>query len=260
MSDISEAFLPCSTPECNSTPHHITVSEARARFEYRQRYEPKYIFRLECDTCGKPTHFTYEQILSLLPPHKRPKPMPHDHFWAYILFELKVWKDRDQRAFLGGRVLVQRLLVEPGGDWYGTLKSRSPYAPSLQIGSYVKGRPRGKYEICLSVVEGGSTNPIPVPPKIPRTRSFGMFVSPKDDDGKFLFANIACSNPSCNHVYSAMTYTKFKELVAQAQKEHTDEALYDDETYLPTLLLECPACGISRVIDEGSFEGLYKGK
>jgi hypothetical protein len=236
------------------------VSEARARFEYRLRYDPKYIFRLECDKCGKPTHFTYEQILSLLLRQKRPKPMPHDHFWASILFELKVWKDRDHRAVLGGRVLVQRLLVEPGGDWYGTLKSISPYAPSLQIGSYVMGRPRGNYEICLSVIEDGNPKPIPVPPKIPRTRSFGMFVSPKENDGEFLFANIACSNPSCNHVYSAMTYTKFKEMIAQAQKEQADDTLYDEETYLPTLMLECPACGISRVIDEASFEGLYKEK
>ncbi len=257
---MSEAFLPCGTPECNNTPHNLPISEARARFEYRLRYDPKYIFRLDCDKCGKPTQFTYDQILGMLLRQKRPTPMPFDHFWAYILFELKVWKDRDQRAFLGGRVLVQRLLVESGGDWYGTLKSRSPYAPSLQLGSYVKGRPRGNYEICISVVEDGQPKPIPAPPRIPRTKSFGMFVSPRDDDGNFLFANIACSNPSCNHVYSAMTYTKFKEMIAQAQQEQTGDALYDDETYLPTLLLECPACGISRVIDEGSFEGLYKGK
>jgi hypothetical protein len=141
---LSEACLLCSTPDCNNTPQNITVSEARARFEYRLRYDPKYALQLACDKCGKTTRFSYDQILSSLLRQKRPKPMPHDHFWAYILFELKVWKDRDQRAFLGGRVLVQRLLVEPGGDWYGTLKSRSPYAPSLQIGSYVKGRPRGK--------------------------------------------------------------------------------------------------------------------
>lgn len=257
---MAEVWLPCSTPECNSTPQHITVSEARARFEYRLRYDPKYIFRLECDKCGRPTHFTYEQILNLLPQNKRPKPMPHDHFWAYLLFELKVWKDRDQRAFLGGRVLVQRLLVEPGGDWYGTLKSRSPYAPSLQIGSYVKGRPRGNYEICLSVIEQGTPKPVPLPSRIPRTRSFGMFVSPKNNDGELLFANIACVNPSCNHIYSAMTYTRFKEMVALAQKDQEDDTLYDEGTYLPALKLECPACGISRVIDEGSFDGLYKGK
>lgn len=256
---MSEAFLLCSTPGCNNAPQHISVNEARARFEYRLRYDPKYVFHLHCDKCAKTTLFTYDQILGLLLRQKRPKPMPHDHFWAYILFELKVWKDRDQRAFLGGRVLVQRLLVEPGGDWYGTIKSRSPYAPSLQIGSYVKGRPRGNYEICRAVVEDGNAKPLPVPPKIPRTRSFGMFVSPKDNDGIFQFANIACSNPSCNHVYSAMTFTKFKEMVSRAQKEQADDSLYDDETYLPTILLECPACGISRVIDEGSFDGLYKG-
>ena len=257
---MSEAFLLCSDPACNNTPQHITVSEARARFEYRLRYDPNYIFHFQCDKCAKTTLFTYDQILGLLPLQKRTKPRPHDLFWAYILFELKVWRDRDQRAFLGGRVLVQRLLVEPGGDWYGTIKTRSPYAPSLQIGSYVKGRLRGDHEICLSVVEDGNAKPLPVPPKIPRTRSFGMFVSSKENDGIFQFANIACSNPSCNHVYSAMTFTKFKEMVNQAQNEQADDSLYDDETYLPTILLECPACGISRVIDEGSFDGLYKGK
>ena len=85
-----------------------------------------------------------------------------------------------------------------------------------------------------------------------------MFVSSKENEGDFLFANIACSNPSCNHVYSAMTYTKFKEMVAQAQNEGKDEVLYDAVTHFPTLLLECPSCGVSRVIDEGSFDGLYK--
>jgi hypothetical protein len=49
-------------------------------------------------------------------------------------------------------------------------------------------------------------------------------------------------------------------MVALAQKDQEDDTLYDEGTYLPVLKLECPACGISRVIDEGSFDGLYKGK
>jgi hypothetical protein len=174
---MAEVCLPCSTPECNSTPQHIniTVSEARARFEYRLRYDPKYIFRLECDKCGRPTHFTYEQILSLLPQNKRPKPMPHDHFWAYLLFELKVWKD-GPRAFLGGRVLVQRLLVEPGGDWYGT-SSRDLPMPRPRRSARVAGRPRGNTRSASVIEQEPETRSSAI--QDPRTRSFGMFVSPK---------------------------------------------------------------------------------
>jgi len=254
---MAKAHLPCKSPKCNSTPNDIEVSTARALFEYRLKYDPQYIFRLPCTKCKKVSKYSYDQIVSLLPPEKRPQPLAHDHFWAYVLFDLEAWKSKDHRAQLGARVLVQRLTNEPNGAWYGILKSSSPYAPTLVVGNYLKGQSRGNYEICLFVIEDGKSIPIPKPPEIPKSISFGLFISPKDNDSEILCANIFCSNPSCHHIYSTMTYTKFSSLISQ---EQLDEGSYDDLTVLPTLKLECPVCGTSRVIDESSFDNLYKEK
>jgi hypothetical protein len=250
-----ETLVYCKTPNCRTAPGKIPVSTARALIEYRLRYDPKYLFMLPCDTCKKKSKITYEEVIGLLPPEKRPQPLPFDHFWAYVLFDLESWKNKENRAQLGGRVLVQRLTSEAGGDWYGILKSVSPYAPTLKIGDYLKGRPRGRYEICLSIIEAGTPAPIPQPPKIPKTTSFGLFVSPKADDSEFLCANIFCSNPSCHHIFSTMTYTKFSALIL---REQLDEGSYDEVSFQPTIKLECPVCGTERIIDESSFEGLYK--
>jgi hypothetical protein len=252
---MSEVYLPCNTPNCHSTPRKITVSTARALSEYRLRDDPKYIFQLSCSECKKNTKYTYEEIISMLQPEKRPQSLPYDHFWAYVLFDVEAWKKADRRAYLGGRMLVQRLTSEENGDWYGILKSLSPYAPTLKTGNYVKGKRRGKYEICLFVIEGGNSVPIPRPPQILKTGSFGLFVSLKDNDSELLCANIFCSNPSCHHIFSTMTYTKFSALIL---REQLDENSYDEVTFQPIIKLECPVCGTERVIDESSFEGLYK--
>lgn len=252
---MSEMYLTCKTPGCHSAPLDLKPGTARALCEYRLRHDPKYVFRLQCAKCNKVTAYAYDLILSLIPPAKRPKPLPHDHFWAYILFQLDAWKGKDHVAFLGDRVLVQRLTAEPSGSWYGQLKSTSPYAPSLEVGNYLKGRPRGRYEVCLEVMEGQTAKPIPRPPQIPRSSSFGMFVSPRNREEELLGANIFCSNPSCHHIYSTMTYTKFIDMIG---KEQLNEESYDEVTFQPTLVLECPVCGTERVIDDESFEGLYK--
>ena len=233
----------------------MTAHMARGLFEYRVLHDPRYVFRSVCGTCKKITKYSREQIMGQIPPDDRPRPLAADLFWAYLLFESDAWKGRDHRAFLGDRVLVQRLTKEPGGDWYGILKSTSPYAPTLKIGNFVKGRPRGRLELCLYVVEDGVPQDIPKPAEVPRSSSFGMFVSPNDNDEKILGANIYCSNPSCNHIFSTMTFTKFKAAIA---KEQEDEDLYDEVTFLATVKLACPRCGTVRVIDEHSFDGLYQ--
>lgn len=250
-----ENYLFCKTPNCLTAPEKITVSSARALFEYRLRYDPKYSFRLPCGKCKKKSTFTYEEIVGMLPPEKRPHPLPYDHFWAYVLFDVESWKSKENRAQLGGRVLIQRLTSEAGGDWYGILKSVSPYAPTLNIGDYLKGKPRCKYEICLFVINAGTPMPIPQPLKIPKTPSFGLFVSPKASDSEFLCANLFCSNPSCHHIFSTMTYTKFSAMIL---REQLDEGSYDEISFQPTITLECPVCGTERIIDESSFDGLYK--
>jgi hypothetical protein len=250
-----ETFLSCMTPGCTATPQNIPPGVARAQFEYRQRNDKKYLYRLDCDVCKKTVTFTYEQILRQVPAAQRPKPLAHDQFWAFILFELESWKNKDLRAYLGDRVLVQRLLVEADKSWYGTVSTDTPYAPSLLIGSHVKGKPRGDLEICLFMMEGSEQKPLPRAPQIPKSSSFGLFLSPRDDESRIQCANIYCGNPSCHHIYSTMTYTKFTELIA---KEQLDESSFDEVTLQPSITLECPVCGVRTVIDEGSFDGLFK--
>jgi len=252
---MSEVYLTCKAPGCHNAPGNLKPATARALYEYRLHHDPNYVFRLNCEKCNKASRYTYDQIIGLIPPEKRPSPLPHDSFWAFILFQLDAWKGKDHVAYLGGRVLVQRLTAEPSGKWYGLLKSTSPYAPSLQAGSYIKGKPLGRYEVCLEVMEGQTAKPLPRLPQIPRAASFGMFLAPKNREGELLAANIFCSNPSCHHIFSTMTYTKFAD---QIGREQLKEESYDEVTFQPTLTLECPVCGTERVIDDGSFEDMYK--
>ncbi len=252
---MTETYLRCKAPQCNKTPGNITARMARARLEYRLRHDPISVYKFSCDKCKKTSTYSLEEIVALIPPDDRPKPLPHDYFWAHILYELAAWKNPDHRAFFGSRVLVQRLLTESDKNWYGMLKSTSPYAPTLEIGNYVRGGPRSNYELCLFVVVDGKQVPIPRPEQIPRSISFGTFVSPRDNDNELLCANLACSNPICNHIFSTMTFTRFQDAIA---REQLDEAAFDEVTFMPTLTLECPVCGTCRVIDESSFEGLFK--
>jgi hypothetical protein len=53
-----------------------------------------------------------------------------------------------------------------------------------------------------------------------------------------------------------MTYKKFKEL-ARRDLEHAH--LFDKDS-LPIVMLQCDVCGISRILDERSFDGLFKEK
>jgi len=251
---MSPEYLPCKSHGCVNTPFNVPVAFARAISEYQLRYNANYTLKLECNRCWEFTKYTYDQIVSLMPPEQRPKPLPHDYFWAYILFDLDKWKSEEYRAYLGERVLVQRLLAQHDGHWYGTLQSTSPYAPTLKKGDYVRGRPRRSFELLLFVVEGTTQHIIPRPEQIPRSRSVGMFVSPKYNDDDLMCANIFCSNPSCHHIYSTMTYTKFHENAVMDQK---NAHLLETDLQL-TVTLECPLCGTLKIIDEKSFDGLYK--
>jgi hypothetical protein len=250
----SEELLPCATPDCKSTPSDITPKAAHAIAEYQLRYNPKFTLNLECDVCGRRSRYPDEKILAFLPLKNRPKPLPADYFWAFILIELDSYKSAENHAYLGDRVLVQRLLSEPNGTWYGTLKSTSPYAPTLKIENYIKGAQQGSYAVCLAVMEGETPKPIPKPDPIPRSSSFAMFLSPKNNEQELTCANVFCSNPSCSFIYSTMTFKKFKKM---AKRDIEYAHLYDKHT-LPIVKLECDVCGIARIIDARSFDELYK--
>jgi hypothetical protein len=53
-----------------------------------------------------------------------------------------------------------------------------------------------------------------------------------------------------------MTYKKFKEL---ARRDLEYAHLYDKDLS-PIVMLQCDACGIARIVDERSFDELFKEK
>jgi hypothetical protein len=251
-------YVPCSTPGCNATPYMLPPRIALAIIEYQQNYYPDYRLKLSCDRCGRITRYTYEEILRFIPPDKRPKSLPFDHFWAYVLLEFKAWKAKNQRVFLADRVLVQRLFTEPNKNWYGNLKSTSPCAPSLTVGSSVKGRPWSRYELCVFAMEDNLPRPLPRPEHLVRTNSYAIFIATAQDDvslGELQCANVCCSNPSCGYLFGKMTYDVFKDSAAPVRES---APVYDTGT-LPIVTAECEVCGAFRIIDERTFVNLYRG-
>jgi len=248
-------YLPCKTHTCQSTANAIEPRVARAIIEYHARTKPGYVLRSSCERCNKTTTYTYDEVLDRIPSDKRPRPLQHDHFWAYVLIEFKTSKSAEQRTFLGDRLLIQRLFVEPDNSWYGILQSASPYAPSLQRGDYLKGAPWGQHQICRFVVQDNIPKPIPRPDKLVRTSSYAIFVADTGTAGVLLCANIACANPSCGFLYGTMTYEKFTKIAVLA---HVTMPYYGTGDK-PIITLHCELCETTRIIDEESFEGAFKG-
>jgi hypothetical protein len=251
-------YLPCATPGCNATPYMIAPRVALAIIEYQLKYYPEYVLKLSCDRCGRTTRYEYEEILGFLPPDKRPKALPFDHFWAYVLLEFKAWKVKNQRAFLADRMLVQRLFTEPNKNWYGTLKSTSLFAPGLPAGSTVKGWPWSQYELCIHVMQGTIPSPLPRPEHLSKANNCAIFIATAPDDGslgELLCANVSCSNPSCGFLYGQMTYDVFKDIATPVREA---APVYNTGTR-PIVTLECEACGSFRIIDERTFINLYRG-
>jgi len=264
---MAEQFLPCKNPECGKVSRTVTLSAARAISEYHVRRNPGYIYGLQCNYCADVSSYTHDEILRLIPRDMRMGPLPADNFWAYLLFELDVWKRQAWRVYLGDRILVRRLHTDATGSWYGEVLKTSPYVPVLKTGDYVSGRPRRNFELCLFMIEGNAQKAVPRPMPIPRGSSFGMFLSPRQNDEELLCANVMCANPSCSQIFSTMTHARFLELVAKKHQQQEeidlDVEAFDVEQFgidvMPTVMLECPLCGTTRVVDEQSFDGLFKG-
>ncbi len=248
-------YLSCKTPTCRSTANNISASVALALIEYHSQYRPGYALTSGCERCNRTSSYTCDEVLALIPPSRRPASLQHDHFWSFIVIEFQTEKSGEFRTFLGDRLLVQRLYTEADTGWYGIVRSLSPYASTLTIGSYVRGRPWGRYEHCVSVVEEGIPKPLPRPAKITRTSSYAIFLSPAASARDLLCANIACSNPSCGFLYSTITFEKFKKVAEPAPVIKPYYSTGD----VPVMTLHCEFCGAARVVDERSFEGLFRG-
>jgi len=246
---ISRRFVPCRGRSCKNTPLNVEVGQARALLEYDLHKNPAATFTLTCDHCGFESSYTFSEILDLIDFQNRPRPLPTGRQWALLPYELTTVETMEYRSFFAERVLVE--VEEHRSDaWTGTLVGASSFAPSLRPGTQVGGPPVLTFLVCEWCVYGHQKTAIPVE-SVPKGSIFGIFFGNKGRRlVKLQTANLFCSNPSCNFVFSP-THSQVKQMLADACRKQ----IAADTT--PNLMFTCELCGASRVVDDSSFAGLF---
>jgi len=246
---IGRRFVPCRNASCANTPLNVELGQARALLEYELRNNPAAAFTLTCDHCGVESRYGYSEILGLIDPQRRPRPLPAGQQWALVPYELPTADTMEYRGFLAERVLVEVARRMPDA-WTGTLLGPSLLAPSLRPGAQVGGPAVSTFLICEWWMFGQHEVAIPIE-GVPKGSVFGIFFGNK---GRRLVdlqtANLFCSNPSCSFVFSP-THSQVKQMLAGAR----EKPIAADTT--PNLMFTCELCGTSRVVDESSFTGLF---
>lgn len=243
-------FVPCLSPGCGSTPFQMPPGVARAQIEYFLRDDPAFQLKLTCDRCGRESRYSLDAVVAMLPASRRPRPLPADSLWAYLLLEVETAPTMSERCFLSERALVWRHSVSAGRA-LGEMKAPSALAPGLASGDVVTLASWGKYPVVMGVLRGGKEQPIPFNTTAAQSNAIGGFFASKRD-GELLPANLFCSNPSCAMVFS-LRYSEFTAAVERSR--HQSAAIGATEAMI---LLSCEVCGTSRVVDERSFEGVFK--
>ncbi|MFI5338416.1 MAG: hypothetical protein ACHQ7N_01080 [Candidatus Methylomirabilales bacterium] len=228
---------------------NVEVGQARALLEYDLRNNPAAALTLMCDHCGVESRYTYSEILDLIDPQRRPQPLPAGRHWALLPYEVTTADKMEYRGFLAERVLVQVGRRTPDA-WTGTLLGSSSFAPSLAVSAEVGGPAVSTFLICEWWMSREHAAAIPVE-GVPKGSVFGIFFGNKG--GRLLelqAANLFCSNPSCNSVFSP-THSQVTATLADAREKPIAAGT------TPSLMFTCELCGTSRVVDESSFSGLF---
>jgi len=235
-------YVPCLTPGCNNTPKNIEVRMAHALLEYNLKKNPAATFSVECERCHQLSRFSHDKIIDMLDPAILHQNLPNEQLWAIILMELETADELEYRGFFGERVLVQITILQDD-SWAGKILGQSQFAPSVNIGSQVGGGVFSDYYVCNSLSSSNEWVDLPFE-GVPENSVFSLFFLPKQNDNFDLkCANLFCSNPSCNNSFS-YTYSEVRNKIEQ-----------DQTTYFVAC---CERCGVCRVIDLESFEGLFK--
>lgn len=246
---MSQRFVPCRNEFCRNTPLNVEVGQALAFIEYNLRNNPAASFTVLCDHCGIESSYTYSEILGFIEPQRRPRPLPRGQQWAILLYEIETADTMEHRGFLAERVLVEVVECMPDA-WTGILLAPMQFAPSVYPGTHVGGPVVSSFLVCEWWVSGQSRMAMPIE-GVPKGSVFGIFFGNKGMHFVELqTANLFCSNPSCNFVFSP-THSQVTSMLAEASQKPNS----DDTT--PNLMLTCNLCGISRVVDESSFDGLF---
>ena len=190
----------------------------------------------------------------MVDPDLLPGRLPLSHHWAILLVRLKSSEDMEEMAFFGERVLVGVEECEENLLWTGRLLRKSQFAPSLEVGAALKGIFSNGFHVIHKVqVDSGYEAILNKVESIPRGSFFSMFFASKE--GQFLdlkAANIFCANPSCPMVFSKTWSQREDDLRSAGPKLKNLGA--DDSITIWT----CNICGTSRVVDQTSFDELFK--
>ena len=108
--------------------------------------------------------------------------------------------------------------------------------------------------VALTVFSGADAHELPV--ECPRDPGdIGTFFLPKELDSTHLqSANPFCRNPSCNHIFG-IRYSEFCESV---HREVMPRDLSLGAGSTAYTIMTCEICATSCVIDEATFQDLYK--
>ncbi len=250
-------YVPCSTSGCHNTPLNIEVRMAIAQLEYDLRTDSTAIFSIECERCSRESKYNLAALLQMVDPDMRPRALPLGQKWGIILIELDTAATMKHRGFFGERVLVQ-ILDEENGGWSGRTLRESQFAPSLTIGSEVCGGIFSGFYVCQYLLSSNEWIELPIE-GVPQNSILGVFFLPKEGNVFDLqCANLFCSNPSCENIFS-LTYSKLKSEIEKAgEKIQTDTSLLSVGATDFKLVQTCELCGNCKAVDLKSFEGLFK--
>jgi hypothetical protein len=243
-------FVPCLSPGCANTPLQMPPSVARAQIEYFLRDDPAFQLRLPCDRCGRESRYSLDAVNAMIPLSRRPRPLPSDNIWAYLLLELETSPTMSERCFLGERVRVRRRSVS-AGHALGEMMALSALAPELASGDVITLSSWGKYPVLVGVLRAGKEQPIHFNTSATQSNAVGAFFASKLN-GVLQPGNLFCSNPSCAMVFS-LRYSEFTSAVERSQ--HNSAAI---GATTAMIILSCEVCGTSRVVDNRSFDDVFK--
>ncbi len=250
--EVHSAPLPCRTAGCRGNPINLELCDARALLEYRLRDDAAAQFHASCKTCGKDSTYAYSDLLNMTPQELRPVPLPQDYAWAVVLKELPTADEMQQRAFLGEKILT-KVIAEGARAWTGNLISESSLAIDLAIGERIGGPVINAHRWCTGVLRNNKIVPFSIG-QLSQGLDVAAFFLAQTGQTHFLqCANLSCSNPSCAHYFS-FTYSQFQDSL---QTTGTFARAHGEGT-TGFLIIKCELCQTSRVVDERSYEGLFK--
>lgn len=231
-------LIPCTTPGCSATPHQLPPTVGLAVVEHGIQSEPGFVLKLPCRDCGRTNRYTYMQLLSMVPPERRPG-VPHLYqHWVFVLDYYSPQENSPDNVLIGDRILA-RLRRSDGKWWSGSARGQSAFEPGISPGTRIEGEVHNGYRTVMFAASGEGMRGIGGGRDwIPDDSIFTIVY--EADSGELQFDNTFCSNPTCEWIFKK-TWSEIQEEMPPGHSKGV------------RLTVECPLCGWARVIDEQSF-------